>query len=171
MNKKHFSLSRFKLSAVLIACFITNLSFAAERTLPVKQNNITSKSATALIADLTPVSSPSERRAHFNIIVQSNQTILSWSTIELKNGKYLIYRSDDSNNFVKIGEKNIIGNPTEPSLYIFHDEDPSKGLNHYKLVKQDGNGSNTEIAEKKVFLDSKVPAILSANPTPKINRI
>ncbi|WP_343532314.1 hypothetical protein [Pedobacter sp.] len=167
MNKKPFS-SGFKLGAMLIACFITNLSFAAEHKLPVKQSKTTSTTSTS---DLTPVSTSAERRAHFNIIVQSNQTILSWSTIELKNGKYEIYRSDDSKNFVKIGEKTIVGNPSEPSLYIFHDEEPLKGLNHYKLVKQDNAGNNTEIAEKKVFLDSKVPAILSANPTPKVNRI
>lgn len=164
MNKKHF----FYSSAVIIACFITNLSFAAENKLPVKQSKISSKTSTS---DLTPVSTSAERRAHFNIIVQSNQTILSWSTIELKNGTYEIYRSDDSNNFVKIGEKTIVGNPTEPSLYIFHDEEPFKGLNHYKLVKKDGEGNQTEVAGKKVFLDSKVPAILTANPTPKINRI
>ncbi len=163
MNKKHFYSS-----AVIIACFITNLSFAAENKLPVKQSKISSKTSTS---DLTPVSTSAERRAHFNIIVQSNQTILSWSTIELKNGTYEIYRSDDSNNFVKIGEKTIVGNPTEPSLYIFHDEEPFKGLNHYKLVKKDGEGNQTEVAGKKVFLDSKVPAILTANPTPKINRI
>lgn len=164
MNKKHF----FYSSAVIIACFITNLSFAAENKLPVKQSKISSKTSTT---DLTPVPTSAERRAHFNIIVQSNQTILSWSTIELKNGKYEIYRSDDSNNFVKIGEKNIVGNPTEPSLYIFHDEEPSKGLNHYRLVKQDSEGKNTEVAGKKVFLDSKSPVVLSANSTPKINRI
>ncbi|RWU10432.1 hypothetical protein [Pedobacter chitinilyticus] len=163
MNKKQF----FYSSAVIIACFITNLSFATENTLPVKSET----TSTTSTSDLTPVSISAERRAHFNIIVQSNQTILSWSTVELKNGKYEIYRSDDSNNFVKIGEKTIVGNPTEPSLYIFHDEEPFKGLNHYKLVKLDSEGKNTEVASKKVFLDSKVPAILSANPTPKINRI
>lgn len=171
MNKKHFSLSRYKLGIMLMACLITNLSFAAEHTLPVKQNEIVPALSNATVTNLTPVSSFSERGAHFNIIVQSNQTILSWSTIELKSGKYIIYRSDDSNNFVKIGEKQIVGNPKEPSLYIFHDEDPFKGLNQYKLVKQDDNGNHAEIAGKKVILDSKLPGILSANPAPKINRI
>jgi hypothetical protein len=165
MNKKQIiSLSKCKLCVVLIACFTSKLSFAAEHQFSAQQNEIASR-----VSKTVPTSL--EQKSHFNIIVQSNQMILSWSTIELKDAKYLIYRSDDGNNFVKIGEKVINGNPNEPTLYIFHDEAPSKGLSHYKLVKQDNNGNETEIASKKVFLSSNQSGVLSANAIPKINRI
>lgn len=115
--------------------------------------------------------SPSGITNHFSIIVQPNQTILSWSTIEPTNGKYLIYRSEEHHNFVKIGEKTINANPNEPTLYIFHDEAPEKGLNHYKLVHQEVNGNLKEIASKQVFLNAREPNALSNIPTPRINRI
>jgi len=151
---------------------LSTKSLLARSNKPVsKKNQTTSRSLKTDNDDTSPTGSVAERRNHFNIIVQYNQTILSWSSIESKNGKYLIYRSEDHHNFDKIGEKTIITNPNEPMLYIFHDEAPGKGLNHYKLMQQDINGNLKEVASKYVFLDSKEPNSLTNIPTPKINRI
>lgn len=165
MKKKQIiSLSKCKLCIVLIACFTSKLSSAAENQFSAKQNEMASRFSKT-------VPTLFKQKYHFNIIVQSNQMILSWSAIELEDAKYLIYRSEDGNSFVEIGEKVVAVNSNEPALYIFHDEAPSKGLSHYKLVKQDKNGNEIEIASKNVFLGSKGQGVLSANATPKINRI
>lgn len=46
-----------------------------------------------------------EERPVLTSILQPKQAVLSWSAIDLKDGKYLIYRSNDNVNFEKIGEK------------------------------------------------------------------
>ncbi len=162
MNKTTFPILKCRLCFVLVACAITQSSFAVSHKIPVKDGH--SKSSMILPFKVSKLT-------NFSIIVQSNQTILSWSSIEENNGKYLIYKSDDNRNFAKIGEKIIIGSTKEPSLYIFHDEEPSKGLNYYKLVQQDSKGDTKEVATKVILLDSREPSALINNPIPRINRI
>ncbi|MNK03389.1 hypothetical protein D3C87_212340 [compost metagenome] len=168
MRKTSATTLKNALFITLLTCSTTQILNAA----PSEHSNKLKVGSTVLTSNEGKL--PNEKTAKiaaFNIIVQSNQTILSWSTIEVKNGKYLIYRSEDQHNFVKIGEKEIVANANEPALYIFHDEAPAKGLNHYKLMQQDPKGNLKEVASKQVFLDSKEPNVLSHVPTPKINRI
>ncbi|MFN0257637.1 hypothetical protein [Pedobacter ureilyticus] len=165
MNNNTFQNLRCKLCYVLIACAISQTSFAKNHVSDDK--NEVSK---VTVSKSLPTFSLG-RKTSLNIILQPNQAILSWSAIDLEDGKYLIYRSNDNVNFEKIGEKTIVGNAKEPSLYIFHDEELTKGLNSYKLVKQDNLGGAREIAIKGVFLDKREPNAFSNNPIPRINRI
>lgn len=165
MIKNTFQNLKCKLCCVLFACVITSSSFA--------KNPTTDKKSGISKTKFTPFSLAtfSKRKANFNIIVQSNQTILTWSVIDVRGGKYLIYRSEGKQNFSKIGEKLILADASEPSLYIFHDVEPAKGLNCYKLLREEPNGELKEIASKQVYLDAKYPANWSKFLAPSINRI
>lgn len=166
MKKTSAIILKNALLITLLTCSTTHILNAA----PSKYLN-KSKSTTLTSKEGNLPNEKSAKIAAFNIIVQSNQTILSWSAIEEKSGKYFIYKSEDQHNFVKIGEKTIVANANEPALYIFHDEAPAKGLNHYKLMQQDFKGNLKEVASKQVFLDSREPNALTNIPTPKVNRI
>lgn len=123
------------------------------------------------ITDIKPLTTlPVELNA-FNVAANGNQVVLSWSTLsETNNNKFLIYRSGADKNFIKIGEKQGAVNSSSILNYSFYDSKPLFGDNYYKLVQEDKNGDQKEVAIKLFRFDLKITTV-SVYPNPVINNV
>jgi hypothetical protein len=69
---------------------------------------------------------------------------LYWSTASEKNNNYFdIEHSTDGVHFTSIGKTKGAINSSSINRYEFYDAYPAKGLNYYRLVQYDENGTNT----------------------------
>lgn len=70
---------------------------------------------------------------------------LSWETAtELNNQGFELERSADAQKWTSIGFVAGKGNSMEPSFYQFMDKKPSNGVNYYRLVQVDWDGTQSE---------------------------
>ena len=69
---------------------------------------------------------------------------LSWATASEKNSAvFEVLKSEDGKDFRKIGEVAAAGNADSQINYVFNDENPTLGVNYYKLNQLDKNGKAT----------------------------
>ena len=67
---------------------------------------------------------------------------LIWLTeVEENNAKFIVERSADGRKFEAIGEVKGAGSSFVPQSYVFMDEDPFPGINYYRLVQFDFDGT------------------------------
>lgn len=98
----------------------------------------------------------------FTVKANDQGAMLAWTTTDEKdNDKFLIYRGANSNDLVQIAE--IAGNGSD---YSFYDKNPLAGVNYYKLVEVDKDGTRTELGIKPINFNLSVQDVkVYPNPT------
>lgn len=113
----------------------------------------------------------SVKLAQFSVKSVGQGALLEWKTSSEKdNNKFLIYRGDSDNNFVKIGEVFGAGTSAIANNYSFNDKHPLKGNNYYKLIQVDGNGKATEL-DVKLLSTVLVSNVIKFYPNPVKNQL
>ena len=107
----------------------------------------------------------------FSAKADGNRVQLYWQTAsEQNNRKFIVYRSGDDGNFIRIGEKEGAGTTTATSNYIFYDAAPLYGNNYYKLVQTDVNDKQTELGVRVVTFNFQ-PLTFNLYPNPTTGSI
>lgn len=74
--------------------------------------------------------------------VKGKKIEFSWSTAsEINNAYFIIERSNDGINYKWVGKMKGNGNSTSVSYYSFDDAEPANGINYYRLVQVDFDGT------------------------------
>lgn len=99
----------------------------------------------------------------FSAQYNSGNIYLKWVVSKEKyDGIYVIYRSADGENFVRIGFKKGIGVPIDKDIaYFFTDNEPVLGNSYYKILF---------IGDDKSYLDSSRIEIIHDNNALVINK-
>jgi len=93
-----------------------------------------------------------------NVIAENKSTSIkvSWSTAsEIDNKLFEIERSSDGKSFKTIGQKSPEYNATIISNYAFMDNNPTKGINYYRIKQIDLNGKSSFSPVASVNFDSE----------------
>ena len=92
----------------------------------------------------------------FNANKSNTSTKISWQTASEQNNNFFsIERSQNGNDFDKIGEVKGIGNSIKTQNYSFVDASPVKGTNYYRLRQTDFDGKETVSKTVSVTFDGK----------------
>lgn len=103
----------------------------------------------------------------FNASASNNQAKLSWSTAsEANNNRFEIQRSSDNKTYVTVATVTGNGTTSQKSSYTAYDANPANGVNYYKLVQIDNNGTTTELAIKSVNFSIAQASAVSVYPNP-----
>jgi hypothetical protein len=87
---------------------------------------------------------------------KSTSIKVSWSTAsEIDNKLFEIERSSDGKSFKTIGQKSPEYNATIISNYAFMDNNPTKGINYYRIKQIDLNGKSSFSPVASVNFDSE----------------
>ena len=94
---------------------------------------------------------------------------ISWSTAaEVNNDYFDVMRSDDALSYEAIGRVNGNGNSTTTNQYAYEDPSPVRGINYYKLVQVDYDGTKNSsyvVAVNNTLHSSGIDDLhLSPNP-------
>ena len=105
----------------------------------------------------------------------NNSSILNWTTAtEINSDYFSIQHSNDGQNFIEIGTVGAAGNSTETIDYDYTHMNPSNGVNYYRIVNYDFDGSNEEsIIRTVIHTDTKIDvrALSKLYPNPTNNDI
>lgn len=116
---------------------------------------------------LTNVSSLPVKLTSFTGKKQHTAVVLSWSTAtEVNNSHFVIERSQDRKTFEAIGTVKGAGNTTSTVKYSFADNEPSKGVNYYRLRQVDFNGKDELSPEVAVSFGTDVASKTIVYPVP-----
>ncbi len=78
----------------------------------------------------------------FNAILKENKIFISWSTAsEINSDYFLLLKSADLKTYFTIDSMSASGNSSTINYYRFIDENPLAGINYFKLIQVDVNGS------------------------------
>ena len=92
----------------------------------------------------------------FNANKSNTSTKISWQTASEQNNNFFsIERSQNGNDFDKIGEVKGNGNSIKTQNYSFVDASPVKGTNYYRLRQTDFDGKETVSKTVSVNFDGK----------------
>lgn len=78
----------------------------------------------------------------FTTVIKDDGVQLQWSTAyELNNDRFVVEKSDEGKSFYEIGV--VLGSGTDGDInnYSFQDNDPTEGVQYYRLKQYDYNGS------------------------------
>jgi hypothetical protein len=82
---------------------------------------------------------------YFSARIEYNNIRLLWETAsETNNCCFTIYHSTDYINWLNIGSVEGVGNSLNPTSYSFIYDNPSEGINYFKLRQEDFDGKITE---------------------------
>ena len=91
---------------------------------------------------ITELSTQAVQMTSFKAIQQNNAVQLKWTTAsEQNNLRFDIEKSTDGKTFFKIGSRNGFGNSNTANEYFFNDQNPSQGINYYRLKQIDFDGT------------------------------
>ncbi len=92
---------------------------------------------------------------------------LTWSTVsEANNNRFEVLRSTDNKAYVKVATVAGNGTTTNKSFYTAKDNSPEVGINYYKLVQIDNDGTQTVVAIKSLNFSFAQAAAVSVYPNP-----
>lgn len=90
---------------------------------------------------------------------------LEWTTAsERNNSHFVLERSSDASNFIKIGDIAGAGTSHEPLEYQFTDRAPQAGTNYYRLSQIDFDGQKTYFDIQSVQISSAPKLTIYPNP-------
>jgi hypothetical protein len=91
---------------------------------------------------------------------------VTWATASERNSAFFeVQRSEDANNWERIGEVAASGNTLNTTSYAFVDENPHSGLNFYRLRQVDVNGDEVYTDHVAVlFRRTGLPIEVYPNP-------
>jgi hypothetical protein len=102
----------------------------------------------------------------FNAKSNNSKTNLFWQTASEKdNSHFAIERSNDGDVFSKIGEVKGKGNSTVTQNYQFTDATPTKGINYYRLLQVDFDGTESVSKTVSVNFDARGQNKFKVYPT------
>lgn len=94
-------------------------------------------------------------------------SILNWKTLqEINTASFDIESSNDAIGFKKIGNVLAAGNSNAAIEYSFIDNNPTKGINYYRLKQIDKNGSFVYTPTRFVIFDNLNAATVKYYPNP-----
>jgi hypothetical protein len=97
----------------------------------------------------------------------NNQAKLTWETAsEANNNRFEVQRSSDNITYVTVATVKGSGTTSQKSTYVAYDENPENGVNYYKLVQIDNDGTTVELAIKSVNFSFAKVASVSVYPNP-----
>lgn len=108
----------------------------------------------------------------FDAFRKHNIVHIQWETSsEVNTSHFAIERSVDGMNFTTLGETSARGNTSTNAFYSTQDTDPAAGLNYYRLMIVDEDGS-MEWSDLKVinFQDAQAP-VMFPNPVKEFFQI
>lgn len=97
---------------------------------------------------------------------------LDWITMNEHNNEYMaVEHSDDGKSFVEIGHVNGQGSSSIRQNYHFVDEQPTPGVNYYRLVQYDFDGTSRIHPILKIELEHKDIGSINARvyPNPAVS--
>jgi hypothetical protein len=105
----------------------------------------------------------------FTVKKSGRVSLLSWTTkTEINNSHFMLERSTDGRTFKaisdKINSKAANGNSTLSLNYDFTDQQPAKGINYYRLLQADKDGSLIYSQVLKLRFDGRIEVSLYPNP-------
>ena len=100
--------------------------------------------------------------------MEQNFVALQWSTsTEINNHHFEILRAQNGKDFELIGTVDGNGTSAERNKYIFYDKLPLSGMNYYRLVQFDNDGSSEKFGIKQVRFVPSDQNIIYPNPAIK----
>jgi hypothetical protein len=113
--------------------------------------------------DFSPL--PVELLSFTAVKYNKTQSLLTWVTAsEYNSYKYEIERSNNGQNWTKIGEVNAAGNSTQQLSYQYIDSNPLQGINYYRIKQIDIDGSFTYTFIRELSFDIKFDLSIIPNP-------
>jgi hypothetical protein len=118
---------------------------------------------------ITELSALAVQIGSFKAVKENNAVQLKWTTAsEQNNFRFDIEKSTDGKTFFKIGSRDGFGNSNTANDYFFNDQNPSQGINYYRLKQIDFDGAERLINPIAINLndlgfDMKVYSNLSSN--------
>ena len=97
----------------------------------------------------------------------STSSLVEWKTSqELNSASFDVERSNDAVRFIKIGNVAAAGNSSQPISYNFTDNNPSKGMNYYRLKQIDVDGKFVYSPARLVMFDGLNASTVKYYPNP-----
>lgn len=104
---------------------------------------------------------------NFTALSEGNRTKLNWSTAtESNNKEFTISHSTDGRNFTAIGNIAGAGNTNTGKDYVFYDENPVNGINFYRLLQVDYDGTKTNVGVRSVNFSFAGNSVIKVFPNP-----
>ncbi len=104
---------------------------------------------------------------NYTALLVNNQAKLSWETAsESNNNRFEISRSTDNQTYITIASVKGNGNTSKKSKYLAYDATPANGVNYYKLVQIDNDGTTKELAIKALNFSLNKTSNLLVYPNP-----
>jgi hypothetical protein len=108
--------------------------------------------------------------ASFTAKIANEQTEISWTTAtEINNDYFIVQKSRDGIQYEFLDKVKGVGNSTSMHYYTVTDENPSVGINYYRLCQFDYDGTRTDYAPCAVRTKGKDDILLYPNPATKEN--
>ncbi|NJN33741.1 MAG: hypothetical protein HC817_05285 [Saprospiraceae bacterium] len=98
---------------------------------------------------------------NLSVVAKSQNVHLSWLTsAENENALFEVERRNNVNQWLKIGEVKSKGNSVTAQTYDFTDENPTKGINYYRIKDVDKSGKINYSKVISVALEGKNKTLL-----------
>lgn len=106
---------------------------------------------------------------YFRATKAGNTANLTWKTIsETNNSHFILERGSRPSSFSELARKTGAGTTTSASNYSFIDQNPLNGVNYYRLIQYDKNGTSTVLGEQALtFSLNKAQNSIYPNPAAK----
>jgi hypothetical protein len=101
----------------------------------------------------------------FDAQLQQENVLLSWSTAnEEKTNAFIVQHSTDGKTWSNIGSKKAAGNSRVQQDYSFVDMAPAQGINYYRILQTDLDGSSSFSTVRAIRTDRSIVSVVSENP-------
>lgn len=132
----------------------------------VKSSSISSFGVNFALASTTVNNALPVELINFNAVInQEDHVDLNWTTAsEINSDFFHVMRSTDGINYDIVATENAAGHSTDFINYSITDYNPSNGLNYYKLVNYDFDGSFEESEIKVVVIGGTESTFAYPNP-------
>ncbi|ANI88241.1 hypothetical protein A9P82_02330 [Arachidicoccus ginsenosidimutans] len=108
---------------------------------------------------------------NFNGIIVNNTSKLTWTALtQLNNKRFIIQRSADGKNYTDIGDVKGAGTSSIAINYSFVDKTPLSGVNFYRLMQENLNGTSQEVGVISLKYNSDNVNKLIIYPNPVVNQ-
>ncbi|MFK8160991.1 MAG: T9SS type A sorting domain-containing protein [Lewinella sp.] len=117
---------------------------------------------------------PVEWQAVTAEVKKDREVEVRWSTAtETANDHFIVERSTDGSNFLRLGVVPAVGNSAGPEEYQFSDEAAQEGFNYYRIkqVDLDGSSSYSSVVSALVALPADGEALTVLYPNPGRNEV
>ncbi len=127
-------------------------------SIQIRQNSVYFK-----YFDMMPSPLPVELISFRATKINNEQVQVKWSTASEKNNDFFtIERSQDGRNFIEVTRFKGAGNSSSPKNYSIIDKEPEAGVNYYRLIQTDFDGTTEVFKPIAVDLGKIIPTVAKA---------